>query len=630
MEMYGHTEYHRSVAVVLQDCPRVVPDVIDILVPDLNHSACTHANTNCSSNVWTAENKGKTMNRNIALIACTTLSMISGAAIGAQTNNYPESIASHDELAMQEIARGMINSLHPDQQQAIAEKGGLGSDVVDISGFTRNYEGRDVSHIPQDITATQYLSMLMSDAMVSELSDQQIFVLNNIATLLDEGKEIPAMCFAPGTNGKYAFMMNEMLDYQFVGENGSRFQQGSRWSRTAIDGPGLTQGEATNITYSFAPDGSFIPNSGLGAGNSTLFAWLDAKYGSTAAWQSLFHQVFDRWEVLTGITYTWEQNDDGRNMSSSLGVVGARGDVRIFAFNYPFDGNNGVLAYNFFPNDGDMAIDAFDSFYNSTGGNSIRLRNVVAHEHGHGLGMAHVCPANSTKLMEPFVSTSYDGPQLDDILNGQRHYGDPQEPNQTLPNATDMGTFADNGFANIFEASIDDNTDTDFYKITLTDRAKITFAVAPNAGQYQQGPQTSSCNSGSNTNYNAIHNLKLQMFLSTDLINPVATADATGAGSGESITYDSEISSGVYYVIVSPVTSTNNIQRYLGSLFITALPPVVCPPDLNGDGELNFFDVSAFLAAFSAMDPEGDFNNDGLYNFFDVSAFLAAFSAGCP
>lgn len=60
----------------------------------------------------------------------------------------------------------------------------------------------------------------------------------------------------------------------------------------------------------------------------------------------------------------------------------------------------------------------------------------------------------------------------------------------------------------------------------------------------------------------------------------------------------------------------------------TATPP--CSADLTGDGLLNFFDVSAFLTAFSAADPVADMNNDGAFNFFDVSAFLAEFSAGCP
>tara|TARA_A100000171_G_scaffold30169_1_gene28371 strand:- start:509 stop:3307 length:2799 start_codon:yes stop_codon:yes gene_type:complete len=55
-----------------------------------------------------------------------------------------------------------------------------------------------------------------------------------------------------------------------------------------------------------------------------------------------------------------------------------------------------------------------------------------------------------------------------------------------------------------------------------------------------------------------------------------------------------------------------------------------CTADLNGDGNLDFFDVSDFLSAYNAMDPSADFNGDGSFNFFDVSAFLNAFNAGCP
>ena len=60
-----------------------------------------------------------------------------------------------------------------------------------------------------------------------------------------------------------------------------------------------------------------------------------------------------------------------------------------------------------------------------------------------------------------------------------------------------------------------------------------------------------------------------------------------------------------------------------------ATPGSPCPADLNGDDLLDFFDVSAFLAAFNAQDPVADFNGDDLFDFFDVSAFLAAFNAGC-
>ncbi len=57
---------------------------------------------------------------------------------------------------------------------------------------------------------------------------------------------------------------------------------------------------------------------------------------------------------------------------------------------------------------------------------------------------------------------------------------------------------------------------------------------------------------------------------------------------------------------------------------------VGCPADLNGDGVVDFFDVSVFLNAFNAMDPVADFTGDGVLNFFDVSLFLQAYAAGCP
>lgn len=55
-----------------------------------------------------------------------------------------------------------------------------------------------------------------------------------------------------------------------------------------------------------------------------------------------------------------------------------------------------------------------------------------------------------------------------------------------------------------------------------------------------------------------------------------------------------------------------------------------CPADLNGDGALDFFDVSAFLSAYNAGDYVADYTGDALFDFFDVSAFLGYFAKGCP
>jgi len=59
-------------------------------------------------------------------------------------------------------------------------------------------------------------------------------------------------------------------------------------------------------------------------------------------------------------------------------------------------------------------------------------------------------------------------------------------------------------------------------------------------------------------------------------------------------------------------------------------PATGCLADLNGDGTLDFFDISAFLTAFSSGDIAADFTGDGVFDFFDISAFLTEFSAGCP
>ncbi|MGJ8637673.1 MAG: GC-type dockerin domain-anchored protein [Phycisphaerales bacterium] len=55
-----------------------------------------------------------------------------------------------------------------------------------------------------------------------------------------------------------------------------------------------------------------------------------------------------------------------------------------------------------------------------------------------------------------------------------------------------------------------------------------------------------------------------------------------------------------------------------------------CPPDLNSDGVLDFFDISAFLSAYNNGDLSVDFIADGSLDFFDISAYLSLFSLGCP
>ena len=90
--------------------------------------------------------------------------------------------------------------------------------------------------------------------------------------------------------------------------------------------------------------------------------------------------------------------------------------------------------------------------------------------------------------------------------------------------------------------------------------------------------------------------------------------------------------------VTSGVIDINNAGQVAFSAFLrngtigvfVATPVIGCAADINGDGELDFFDISAFLTAFSASDPVADFTGDGGFDFFDISAFLTAFSGGCP
>jgi len=56
-----------------------------------------------------------------------------------------------------------------------------------------------------------------------------------------------------------------------------------------------------------------------------------------------------------------------------------------------------------------------------------------------------------------------------------------------------------------------------------------------------------------------------------------------------------------------------------------------CLADINRDQTLDFFDVSDYIASYSAQDPAADLAAPiGVFNFFDLAAFIAAYNAGCP
>jgi len=422
-------------------------------------------------------------------------------------------------------------------------------------------------------------------------SDGQVIQTSQIAqaqTVESASAATPlSLCFDPKTPPEYVERMTEDIGIgtDKMGSGGksksgarngdpldaAEFQLTSRWTATATNGGGLGQGDPTVITWSYLPDGVFIPSpgSGLPAGNSNLQAWLNGLYGSFANWHPLFEQVFARWSEVTGVTYVYEPNDDGASFFGSPGVLGVRGDVRIGAAF--IDGASNILAYNYFPSfGGDMVLDSADSFFNDLSSNSLKFRNVVAHEHGHGLGLRHVCPINQTKLMEPFASTAFDGPQLDDILGAQRHYGDPFEHNDSTATASSLGVIYSGNTVDVVDVSVDDNGDANYYTFTVGNSQQATITVdPPMVASYLQGPQLSSgaCSAGSFYNPNTIHDLGFEL-IDTDGVTVLASVNANPAGMSETLVNAPLLSgSGAYYIRVFG-SAANSVQAYQMSVTV--------------------------------------------------------------
>ncbi len=406
-----------------------------------------------------------------------------------------------------------------------------------------------------------------------------------LASFVDTAKThaVPvAPCFAPGTDQAVI----EAFEAAMFGHLQIAFQQTSRWNGTAMDPGGASQGDPTILTYSFPIDGITIPDGvGEGSGPNALNGFLDGIYGSRATWRALYDQIFARWGDLCGATYILEPNDDNVTLFNSSGVTGVRGDLRMGG--KTIDGNSGILAYNFFPQNGDMVIDTADNYYASTGSNSIRLRNILAHEHGHGMGQLHVCPLGSI-LMNPFINTGFDGPQMDDVLNAQRHYGDPMEPNDSIGAASDLGSVGVGGSLNIGGSgasnanrtdfmSVDDNTDSDFYRIQVTGNGAIQAVASPVGYTYLDGPQTNQCNTGTDYSPQSQGNLRVTIYNSGGGV--LVQANDTGTGGIE--TALANTAPGTYYVEVDN-TGQNAIQAY--ALDIDILPPQQLPLNLALDG----------------------------------------------
>lgn len=426
------------------------------------------------------------------------------------------------------------------------------------------------TRVPSAFSSAKVLEK-MNPALIAKLNDEERGALRSmiVALLSPSSGDQPWLCWAPGVSEARLLAYHEAE--RLVGLSGegyttlaNQFLAGGRWRSTATDGFAFdSQGDSSIVTWSIVPDGSSAPGlSGQGNVGSNFRAWMATVYGGsttapaeTQAWFGIFEDAIASMAATCGVTLVYEAQDDGADLTSAnFGILGVRGDIRISA--RALDGNSGNLALAFGPDHGDIVFDSSDATFDNTSGSSIRLFNTVAHELGHSLGLAHVCPINRTKLLEPILTTSFQGPQFDEYQSLQRLYGDAFEKhgsfrdNDAFPRATplELTTAASKSFPRL---SIDDNSDVDFYRIEVVSGQKLSVELVPGESSYLEGEQSvSGCTQGSNFDSASVSDLMVEV-LDPDGVTVLVASNTGGAGVIETITDFEFPHDGAYFIKVT-------------------------------------------------------------------------------
>ncbi len=425
-------------------------------------------------------------------------------------------------------------------------------------------------------------------------------------------------CWTPGTPREIvqAYLNVEQRITAAGGFGAMALRVADRWTRTATNSTGQgTQGLPVTITWSIVPDGTPItPTDATESSDpSSLRARMAAIYGGSATgdptaqpWFPVFQATFDNLAAISGLRFVYEPNDDGVTIDNTTGTtdwgqLGVRGDIRLSG--HSIDGNSGVLAYAYYPDNGDVVIDTNDTFYNTITSDSLRLRNILEHEIGHSLGLAHVCPVNQTKLMEPFINLGFRGSQFDDIYSHQRNYGDPLEVhgalrnNDSVASATAISLVAGTTAAWQW-LSIDDSTDLDHYSFTGSTTQQVTVRIIPsdpiaptdpNVDTYLEGAQNTdgSCSAGTDFDPTTQQDLILDL-IGTNGTTVVASAPVQAAGVTEQIVNFQLPANGTHTIRVRGGAADRAQLYRMEVLLVNAAPaPLVVIDAVRLDAESN-------------------------------------------
>ena len=432
----------------------------------------------------------------------------------------------------------------------------------------------------------------------------------------------------------------------------------TRWTENTAttQAQGLDQGDPLVLTWSIAREQTELSNST----SSNLVAFLDGIYSNGFdEYQPLLQSAIGRWGEVSGLTIVFEPEDDGTRFSSrnfAAGSLGVRGDIR-FGGRF-IDGTGGVLAFANFSNlGGDVTIDTGDGTFSNLSGNSLRLRNVIAHEFGHTLGFfavaGHVVSSDTRQLLEPTLETTVDGPQYHDILSVQRGYGDIYETgagNDTANNATELGMLLDGdsvvlgesahrrGTSLLFDAqptgieirpdevdfiSIDDQTDIDVFSFTIVESGSVGISLDTLGESYMAGGE----NQNNQILFDTSERVDLALeLLATDGQTVLETSDAGGFGDDE-ILSDISLEPGTYFVRITGVNNSDDttLDTQFYGLEVSFETEGVVIGDINLSGVIDFLDIAPFILRLSAgeFQAEADINQDGMVDFLDIGPFIS-------
>jgi hypothetical protein len=374
---------------------------------------------------------------------------------------------------------------------------------------------------------------------------------------------------------------------------------GQRWTGNTAQSQaqGFSQGDPLRLTWGIAQEGMLVGGGGEAPSGNDIRAFFNSIHGSQATWQPIMASTFDRWASISGLDYSFEDNDDGAGWIIAGGVLGTRADVRISSHSIDGQAGSNTLAYNFFPNVGEQVIDSDNVAFYSDSNNDFRgTRNLLAHETGHGVGMSHLESSNSAQLMDPFISTAFDGPQYFDILSAQRGYGDFNEKsfahlgNDVSGRATSLGAIADGGSVEIGQdaktlvvgrtasdfVSIDDTSDTDFYSFSVSSNGTVDINVAAHGFVFNVGPQD-----GVQSPFDSRIRSDLSLKLFDSGMTELGSSNGTGLGGAESLTGVS-LGAGNYFIQVTGLDNADNnafdVQFYGLTASFTGLASTVPEP----------------------------------------------------